>query len=54
MFDKVKGLVSKNKKHVTTGIDKASDVVEKKVGEEHADKVEKVAEQAKDAVEKLD
>jgi hypothetical protein len=53
LMDKLKGLLGGNKNQVKQGIDKASDVVETKVGAEHAPKVEQVAEQAKDAVDKI-
>lgn len=54
IFDKAKGLLKKNKKQVVQGVDKAADVVEKKVGEKNADKVEMAAEKVKDAIDKLD
>ncbi len=53
IMDKLKGLLKGRETQVKQGIDKASDVVEKKVGTEHADKVENVAEKAKDAVDQL-
>ena len=53
LFDKVKGLVRGNKKQIESGIDKGADVVTDKIGAEHADKVDKGADMAKDAVEKL-
>ncbi len=53
ILDKLKGLLKGRETQVKQGIDKASDVVEKKVGTEHAAKVEDVAEKAKDAVDKL-
>lgn len=52
-LDKLRGLIGGNKAKVKDGIDKASDTVESKVGAQHADKVENVAEKAKDAVDKL-
>ncbi len=52
-LDKAKGLIGKNAEKVEDGIDKAADVVEDKVGEEHADKVEMAADKAKDVVEGL-
>ncbi len=52
-FDKAKGLISKNTDKVEDGIDKAADVVEEKVPEEHVDKVEMAADKAKDVVEGL-
>ena len=53
LLDKIKSLLSGRKDQVKSGIDKGSDVVESKVGAEHAAKVENVAETAKDAVDKL-
>jgi hypothetical protein len=52
-MDKIKGLFKGRKQEVKTGIDKASDQVEKRVGPAHADKVEAVSDKAKDAVDKL-
>jgi len=52
-LDKIKSLIGGNKDKMKQGIDKASDTVESKVGAQHADKVENVAEKAKDAVDKL-
>jgi len=52
-LDKAKGLIGNNADKVEDGIDKAADVVEDQVGEEHADKVEMAAEKAKDVVEGL-
>lgn len=52
-LDKLRGLIGGNKAKVKGGIDKASDVVESKVGTEHAGKVESAAEKAKDVVDKL-
>lgn len=53
IFGKVKGLLKKNKKQATQAVDKAADVVESKVGEDKAEKVEEVAEKVKDAIEKV-
>jgi hypothetical protein len=52
-MDKIKGLFKGRKREVKTGIDTASDQVEKRVGPEHATKVEAVADKAKDTVDKL-
>ena len=52
-MDKIKGLFKGRKQEVKSGIDTASDQVEKRVGPEHADKVEAVADKAKDTVDKL-
>lgn len=53
LLDKIKGMLGGNKDNVKKGVDKASDVVEKKVGTEHAGKVEAGADKVKDAVDKL-
>lgn len=53
LFDKAKDLVSDNEDAIKDGIDKAADLVEDKVGDEHADKVEKGAEALKGALDKL-
>jgi hypothetical protein len=53
ILDKIRGLLRGNKDTVKQGIDKTSNVVESKVGTKHADKVENVADKAKDAVDKL-
>lgn len=52
-LDKLRDLIGGNKSKVKGGIDKASDVVESKVGAQHADKVEGAADKAKDVVDKL-
>jgi hypothetical protein len=53
LLDKLKGLIGGNKSKVKGGIDKVSDIVENKVGEKNAAKVEMAAEKAKDAVDKV-
>jgi hypothetical protein len=53
LLDKIKALLGGRKDEIKSGIDKGSDMVEKRVGEQHAGKVENVAERAKDAVDKL-
>lgn len=52
IMDSIKSKLGGNKSQVKQGIDKAADVAESKAGE-HADKVQKGAEAAKDAVDKL-
>jgi len=52
-MDKLKGMVRGREKQVKQGIDKAADVVEKRVGAKNANKVDSVADRAKDAVDKL-
>ena len=53
IFAKLKGLLKKNKKQANQAVDKAADVVEDKVGEDKAEKVEAVAEKVKDAIDKV-
>ena len=52
LVDKVKYLLSKNADKVDTAIDKAGDVVDQKTQGKYADKVDKVQEAAKKAVDK--
>ena len=52
LVDKVKDLLSKNADKVDTAIDKAGDVIDQKTQGKYADKVEKVQEAAKKAVDK--
>ena len=52
-MDKIKGLLEGREKHVKQGIDKVSDVVERKVPTQHRDKVEGAAAKAKDMVDDL-
>ena len=52
-MDKIKGMASGNKSQVDRGIDTAADQADKIVPDEHSDKVDQVAEAAKDAVDKL-
>ena len=52
LVDKVKNLLSKNADKVETAIDKAGDVVDQKTQGKYADKVDKVQEAAKKAVDK--
>jgi hypothetical protein len=54
MLDKVKGLLKGNKSKVTGGLDKASDVIGNKVGEQHAAKIDAGVDKAKDIINKLD
>jgi MT0933-like antitoxin protein len=52
-MDSVKGWMQGKKPEVKSGIDKGADAVTDKVGTQHADKVDKAADTAKDAVDKL-
>ncbi len=54
MLDKAKDLISGNKGQVKDGIDKAADLVDDKTGQQHTDKIDTVAEKAKDVVDKID
>lgn len=53
LMDSIKGLTKGKKPQIKDGIDKGADVVGGKVGAQHADKVDKAAGVAKDAVDKL-
>ncbi len=54
LLDKAKDLVSGNKDQVKDGIDKAADFADDKTGNQHSDKIDTVADKAKDALDKLD
>ena len=54
LFDKAKDLVAEHDKQVEEAIDKVADVVENKVGKQHAGQVADAAEKAKEFVDKLD
>jgi MT0933-like antitoxin protein len=51
-LDKVKNLLSKNADKVDTAIDKAGDIVDQKTQGKYSDKVDKVQDAAKKAVDK--
>jgi len=53
LLDKIKGLIGGNKKAVTDGVDKVSDVIESKTPDSIDDKVEMAAEKVKDVVDGL-
>jgi hypothetical protein len=53
LLDKIKELLGGRKGQIKSEIDKGSDAIEKRIGDKHADKVENVAEKAKDVVDKL-
>ena len=53
LLDRIKEMLGGRKGQIKSGIDKGSDAIEKRVGDQHAAKVENVAEKAKDAVDKL-
>lgn len=54
LLDKVKGMVSGNKDKAKQGVDVAADQIEKVVPDSQDDKVEKAADAAKDAIDKID
>ena len=54
LLDKVKGALRGKGAQVTKGIDKVADVVDDKTGHKHSDKIDDVADKAKDVVDKLD
>ena len=51
-LDKAKDLLAKNSDKVDAAIDKAADIVDQKTQGKYADKVDKVQEAAKSALEK--
>ncbi len=53
LLDKIKEMLRGRKGQLKSGIDKGSGMIEKRVGAKHADKVENVAEKAKEVVDKL-
>lgn len=54
IFDKLKGLVSQNADKAEGIIDKAGDMIDEKTDGKYADKVDKVQDMAKDAIDKID
>ena len=54
LFDKVKGLISGNKKAIKGGVDKVSDVIQSKAPDSVDDKVDAAADKVKDVVDKID
>jgi hypothetical protein len=54
LFDKAKGMVSGNKNKAKQGVDTAADQAQKRVGDDHDAKIERGADSAKDAIDKLD
>jgi hypothetical protein len=53
-LDKVKDLLSKNADKVDTAIDKAGDIADQKTQGKYTDKIDKVQDAAKKAVDKSD
>jgi hypothetical protein len=53
ILDKIKGMLSKNKGGAKKGVDTAADQAKKVVPDAHDGKVDKAADAAKDAIEKL-
>lgn len=54
LFDKIKGLLSGNKKAVKDGVDKVADVIQSKAPDSVDDKVEMAADKVKDVIDKVD
>ena len=54
LLDKLKGALQGKGAQAEKAIDKAADVVDKKTGGKHSDKIDSAAEKAKDVVDKLD
>jgi hypothetical protein len=54
ILDKVKGMLKGKGEQVDKAIEKAADVVDDKTGGKHTDKIDSVAEKAKDIANKLD
>ena len=54
LMDKIKGALSGNKDKAKQGVDTASDHTQKVVPDQHDAKVDKGADAAKDAIDKLD
>lgn len=54
LLDKIKGLLSGNKKAVTGAVDKVADVIESKTPDSVDAKVEMAADKVKDVIDKVD
>ena len=54
LLDKIKGLVSGNKKAVQGGVDKVADIIQSKTPDSVDDKVEAAADKAKDVIDKVE
>lgn len=54
LLDKIKGLLSGNKKAVQDGVDKVADVVQSKTPDSVDAHVETAAEKVKDVIDKVD
>ncbi|MEO5838181.1 MAG: antitoxin [Acidimicrobiales bacterium] len=53
ILDKAKGLIGKNRDKAKGGVDKGADVVDKKTGGAHSDKIDTAADKTKDAIDEL-
>jgi hypothetical protein len=53
-LDKVKGALKGKGAQAEKAIDKAADVIDDKTGHKHSKQIDSAAEEAKDAVDKLD
>ena len=54
LLDKIKSALQGKGEQVSSGIDKAADVVDDKTGGKFSEKIDDAAQKAKDIVEKLD
>lgn len=54
LFDKAKDLAGKNKKKISDGVDKATDVVDDKTDGKHTENLQKVDDTVDQAVRKID
>jgi MT0933-like antitoxin protein len=54
LLDTIKNALKGKGDQVSSGIDKAADVVDEKTGGQHTEKIDDAAEKAKDIVDKLD
>ena len=54
LMDKVSGMLKGKGKKVGDAVDKAANVIDDKTGGKYSDKIDSVAEKAKDAADKLD
>jgi MT0933-like antitoxin protein len=53
IMDSIKGMLGGKKTEVKSAVDKGADMATDKLGEQHADTIDKAADVAKDAVDKL-
>lgn len=53
MRDKAKGLVTQNRDKIETGLEKAGDMVDKKTGGKHSDKIDKGMDKVQEGLDKV-